>query len=129
MPQRLQGRCTAPPGLRLRFVDLNHDDVRRVPLKSRYTTMEAIWLPVELLQSDYIVSMPKLKTHHFAGLTASMKNLFGTVPGSVATTCCTVGRWVRSISAHACCSSERTWISKRACSGMPASFSAPKPQT
>jgi len=69
--------------LRLRFVDLNHDDVRRVPLKSRYTTMEAIWLPVELLQSDYIVSMPKLKTHHFAGLTASMKNLFGTVPGSV----------------------------------------------
>jgi uncharacterized protein (DUF362 family) len=42
-----------------------------------------VWLPVELLQSDYIVSMPKLKTHHFAGMTASMKNLFGTVPGAV----------------------------------------------
>jgi uncharacterized protein (DUF362 family) len=27
--------------------------------------------------------MPKLKTHHFAGMTASMKNLFGTVPGAV----------------------------------------------
>jgi uncharacterized protein (DUF362 family) len=69
--------------MRLRFVDLNHDDVRRVPLKSRFTELEAIWLPVELLQSDYIVSMPKLKTHHLAGMTASMKNLFGTVPGAV----------------------------------------------
>jgi uncharacterized protein (DUF362 family) len=69
--------------LRVRFVDLNHDDVRQVPLKSRYTRLESVWLPVELLQSDFIVSMPKLKTHHWAGMTASMKNLFGTVPGAV----------------------------------------------
>jgi uncharacterized protein (DUF362 family) len=27
--------------------------------------------------------MPKLKTHHWAGITASMKNLFGAVPGAV----------------------------------------------
>ena len=27
--------------------------------------------------------MPKLKTHHWAGLTASMKNFFGVVPGAV----------------------------------------------
>ena len=33
--------------------------------------------------SDFIVSMPKLKTHHWAGMTASMKNFFGTVPGAV----------------------------------------------
>jgi uncharacterized protein (DUF362 family) len=69
--------------MRLRFVDLNHDDVRRVPLKSRFTELDGIWLPAELLQSDYVVSMPKLKTHHLAGMTASMKNLFGTVPGAV----------------------------------------------
>ena len=69
--------------MRLRFVDLNHDDVRRVPLRSHFTELEAMWLPVELLKSDYIVSMPKLKTHHLAGMTASMKNLFGTVPGAV----------------------------------------------
>lgn len=68
---------------RLRFVDLNLDDVRKVPLKCRYTGLEAIWLPVSVLQSDYVVSMPKLKTHHFAGMTASMKNLFGMVPGAV----------------------------------------------
>lgn len=68
---------------RLRFVDLNHDDVRKVDLRCNYTGMGSVWLPVELLQSDYIVSMPKLKTHHLAGMTASMKNLFGTVPGAV----------------------------------------------
>jgi uncharacterized protein (DUF362 family) len=69
--------------MKLRFVDLNHDDVKQVPLKSRYTELESIWLPVELLQADFIVSMPKLKVHHWAGMTASMKNLFGTVPGAV----------------------------------------------
>lgn len=69
--------------MRLRFVDLNHDDVRKVTLKCNYSGMDSVWLPVELLQSDYIVSMPKLKTHHLAGMTSSMKNLFGTVPGAV----------------------------------------------
>jgi uncharacterized protein (DUF362 family) len=68
---------------RIRFVDLNQDDVQEVATKSRYTGLETMALPVELLQSDFIVSMPKLKTHHWAGLTASMKNLFGTVPGAV----------------------------------------------
>ena len=69
--------------MRLRFVDLNHDDVRRVALKCNYTEFGSVWLPVSLLQADYVVSMPKLKTHHFAGMTASMKNLFGTMPGAV----------------------------------------------
>jgi uncharacterized protein (DUF362 family) len=69
--------------LRVRFVDLNHDDVARVPLASRFTKLSELSLPVELLKSDIIVSMPKLKTHHWAGLTASMKNFFGVVPGAV----------------------------------------------
>jgi uncharacterized protein (DUF362 family) len=67
----------------LRFVDLNHDDVRKVPLKSNYTGLGSVWLPAALLDADMIVSMPKLKTHHWAGMTASMKNLFGVVPGAV----------------------------------------------
>lgn len=69
--------------LRVRFVDLNHDDVARVRLASRFTGLTEMSLPVELLKSDVIVSMPKLKTHHWAGLTASMKNFFGAVPGAV----------------------------------------------
>ena len=68
---------------RIRFVDLNHDDVRMVRLKSWFTGLRELALPVELLQSDFVISMPKLKTHHWAGMTCSMKNLFGTVPGAV----------------------------------------------
>lgn len=68
---------------RIRFVDLNHDDVRPVTLASRFTGLPDLALPVELLQADLIVSMPKLKTHHWAGMTASMKNFFGVVPGAV----------------------------------------------
>ena len=68
---------------RVRFVDLNHDDVRIVPLASRFTGMTELALPVELLRSDFVISMPKLKTHHWAGMTCGMKNLFGTVPGAV----------------------------------------------
>jgi uncharacterized protein (DUF362 family) len=69
--------------LKLRFVDLNHDDVRPVALRSRYTQLQDIQLPAQLLQADLVVSMPKLKTHHWAVMTASMKNLFGVVPGAV----------------------------------------------
>jgi uncharacterized protein (DUF362 family) len=68
---------------RIRFVDLNHDDVAMVPLQSWFTGLRELALPVTLLESDYVISMPKLKTHHWAGMTCSMKNLFGTVPGAV----------------------------------------------
>jgi uncharacterized protein (DUF362 family) len=33
-----------------------------------------------VLQADLLVSIPKLKTHHWPGTTLSMKNLFGIVP-------------------------------------------------
>jgi uncharacterized protein (DUF362 family) len=65
------------------FVDLNLDDVRRVPLRSRFTGLGELLLPVEILRADIVVSMAKLKTHHWAGMTGSMKNLFGVVPGAV----------------------------------------------
>src|ERR1039458_4246183 len=32
--------------------------------------------------SDFVVSKPKIKTHHWAGVTLGMKNMFGIVPGS-----------------------------------------------
>jgi uncharacterized protein (DUF362 family) len=68
---------------KLRFVDLNHDDVHEVALRSWFTGMRSLALPVELARADFIISMPKLKTHHWAGMTCSMKNLFGVLPGAV----------------------------------------------
>lgn len=69
--------------LRIRFVDLNLDDVRDVDLATRFMGLDRLALPVELLRADFIVSMPKLKTHHWAMMTGSMKNFFGVVPGAV----------------------------------------------
>ena len=66
-----------------RYVDLNEDAVRRVPLPARYTGLDGLYLPATVLEADLLVSMPKLKTHHWAGVTLSMKNLFGIVPGSI----------------------------------------------
>ena len=68
---------------RLRFVDLNRDEVVKVRLRTRFSGLESLWLPWAVLTSDFVVSMPKVKTHHWAGVTLSMKNLFGVVPGMV----------------------------------------------
>ena len=65
------------------FVDLNTAGMRRVPLRSRYTDLRELWLPTAVVDADVVVSMPKMKTHHWAGVTLSMKNLFGTLPGRV----------------------------------------------
>ena len=45
--------------------------------------MKSLWLPRTVLDADLVVSMPKLKTHHWAGVTLSMKNMFGIIPGTV----------------------------------------------
>jgi uncharacterized protein (DUF362 family) len=66
---------------RIRFVDLNRDEIRKVPLETSFTGLDCLWLPRAILTSDFVVSMPKLKTHHWAGVTLSMKNLFGVMPG------------------------------------------------
>ena len=65
------------------FVDLNTAAIRRVRLRSHYTDLGELWLPTPVLDADVVVSMPKMKTHHWAGVTLSLKNLFGTLPGRV----------------------------------------------
>jgi uncharacterized protein (DUF362 family) len=65
------------------FVDFNYSQVRGVPNAGRLSRIEEFRFPCELLEVDLIVSMPKLKTHHWVGFTAAMKNLYGTLPGLV----------------------------------------------
>lgn len=68
---------------RIPFVDLNNDSFFSVPNRGRFTKLDTLILPASLRQADLVVSMPKLKTHHWTGVTLSMKNLFGLMPGSV----------------------------------------------
>jgi uncharacterized protein (DUF362 family) len=72
--QELRGRG-------IEFVDLNRDELAEVTLRANYSGLRRLWLPTTVLKSDFIVSMPKVKTHHWAGVTLSMKNMFGIVPG------------------------------------------------
>lgn len=66
----------------IEFVDLNHDELVMMTNRSGFTKLRRLALPASLLRrADLIVSMPKLKTHHWAGVTLSMKNLFGIMPG------------------------------------------------
>jgi len=64
------------------FVDLNRDSLIRTRLQARYSGLGHLWLPRTVLSSDFVVSMPKVKTHHWTGVTLSMKNMFGIVPGT-----------------------------------------------
>ena len=65
------------------FVDLNTEPIRRVSLATRYTPLGELWLPEPLVEADVVISMPKMKTHHWAEVTLSLKNCFGCLPGRV----------------------------------------------
>lgn len=65
----------------LRFVDLNHDDVYAVANRHGLSKLPTLYFPRTLKRADLVVSLPKLKTHHWAGVTLAMKNLFGLMPG------------------------------------------------
>src|SRR5208337_4856136 len=67
---------------KIRFVDLNRDELIRTRLRASYTGMKELWLPRTVLEADFLVSMPKIKTHHWSGVTLAMKNMFGIVPGA-----------------------------------------------
>ena len=65
------------------FTDLNLDEVTKVRMKNPFSNLKEMYLPNTILGADLIVSMPKMKTHHWVGTTLSMKNFFGIVPGGV----------------------------------------------
>ena len=71
------------PGFEEIFTDLNLDELSPVRLPHPVSRLRSLYLPHTVLGSDLLVSMPKMKTHHWAGATLSMKNLFGIVPGGV----------------------------------------------
>jgi uncharacterized protein (DUF362 family) len=77
------GYFHAVPKFEELFTDLNLDDPKRVPVPRAHSKVDSFYLPVTALGCDLLVSMPKMKCHHWVGATLSMKNLFGLVPGGV----------------------------------------------
>jgi uncharacterized protein (DUF362 family) len=65
------------------FTDLNLDEVTRIKPERQISRIQKLYLPNTALSADLLVSLPKMKTHHWVGATLSMKNLFGVVPGGI----------------------------------------------
>jgi uncharacterized protein (DUF362 family) len=65
------------------FTDLNLDEVSRVAVARPSSRLKSLYLPQTVLSCDLLVSLPKMKTHHWTGATLGMKNLFGLVPGGI----------------------------------------------
>jgi uncharacterized protein (DUF362 family) len=67
----------------LEFVDLNLANVQAVPNSGRNLGLSQLFYPQPVLQADVIVSIPKMKVHHWAGVTLSMKSMIGTLPAKI----------------------------------------------
>jgi uncharacterized protein (DUF362 family) len=65
------------------FIDLNYDELVPVRVSDGWIrNTDTLWLPRRVHEADFIISIPKLKAHHWAGVTLSLKNLLGVIPGS-----------------------------------------------
>jgi uncharacterized protein (DUF362 family) len=65
----------------LEFADLNYETIAWRANRGRASRLDGFWFPEHVDQADLIVSMPKLKTHHWVGFTGALKNMYGTIPG------------------------------------------------
>lgn len=67
----------------LEFVDLNLADVRAISNGGAGLGLPTLYYPEPVLQADVIVSLPKMKVHHWAGVSLAMKSMIGTTPGKI----------------------------------------------
>jgi uncharacterized protein (DUF362 family) len=65
----------------LDFADLNYQEVGWRRNRGKRSKLDGFFFPRSVLEADVVVSMPKLKTHHWVGMTCSMKNFYGVLPG------------------------------------------------
>ncbi len=66
---------------KVRCLDMNHGDAVQTPNKGGLTGLPQFYLARPVAEADVLISLPKMKTHHWAGVTLCLKNLFGTLPG------------------------------------------------
>lgn len=66
---------------RIPFLDINYMTGYELPNAGQQSRMKTLTFPGLFQDVDWIVSVAKMKTHHWAGATLAMKNLFGVMPG------------------------------------------------
>jgi len=67
---------------RIPFADLNYEDVVWTRNRGRTCQLDGFFFPKSVIEADLIVSMAKMKTHHWAQVSLSLKNLLGLFSGA-----------------------------------------------
>jgi len=75
------GMQDALDSARLPFADLNYSRLGWIDNGGRASSLRGFHFPQQVVEADLIVSMPKMKTHHWVGYTGALKNLYGVIPG------------------------------------------------
>ncbi|SJZ44432.1 DUF362 domain-containing protein [Selenihalanaerobacter shriftii] len=60
---------------------INFDRVETKLVSNVGNTISDFNLPIPLLEADFIISLPKLKTHSLTLFTGAIKNMYGVIPG------------------------------------------------
>ncbi|MGZ5498575.1 MAG: DUF362 domain-containing protein [Candidatus Aminicenantales bacterium] len=66
---------------KVKCVDLNHGDAVSVTNAGGRTGLPVFYVAKPVAGADILISMPKMKTHHWMAVTLCLKNLFGILPG------------------------------------------------
>ncbi|MBN2288868.1 MAG: DUF362 domain-containing protein [Candidatus Glassbacteria bacterium] len=84
MIEELQASREQYPGLKVEWVDLNYDEVVKVPvLEPRLSTCQThFYLPKTLVECDFLINTPVLKVHT-TRVTVALKNYVGALPGMI----------------------------------------------
>jgi len=61
---------------------VNFETMGSVELAVEHPTIKNIYLTKALINCDYIINIPKVKTHTFMGFSCGIKNFYGCVPGA-----------------------------------------------
>jgi uncharacterized protein (DUF362 family) len=65
----------------LDFADLNYEEVAWFKNRGGASRLSGFYFPRQVAEADLIVSLPKMKTHHWVGYTGALKNMYGVIPG------------------------------------------------
>jgi len=83
----------------IKFIDFDSEERVNVDLKGTFSgILNHISVPRAVIEADYVISIPKLKTHGLTGYTGAIKNMFGTIPGKTKSALHHHGRTVENFS-------------------------------
>lgn len=63
--------------------ELNYNTAKTIVQNPNSSLLKEITMSSAMLEADYIISVPKLKTHVMMAYTGAVKNLYGVVPGRI----------------------------------------------